>query len=161
MPHHIQQLYRQTPENLSLLPRMFSSIFILSPGCFLERLFPFLKSKFQHSEIKQELGNPLILICPTLYTDDIYSKTEFWDSLPLKMRCLSKLHQSRGTWVNQSVKRPASAQVMISWSVSSIPTSGSVLNSSDSGACFGFCVSPSLCPSSTHTVSLCLSKNEC
>ena len=32
-----------------------------------------------------------------------------------------------GTWVAQSVKRLASAQVMISWSVSSSPTSGSVL----------------------------------
>ena len=33
----------------------------------------------------------------------------------------------RGTWVAQSVKRPTSAQVMISWSVSSSPASGSVL----------------------------------
>ena len=34
---------------------------------------------------------------------------------------------SRGAWVAQSVKRPTSAQVMISRSVSSSPTSGSVL----------------------------------
>ena len=33
----------------------------------------------------------------------------------------------RGAWVAQSVKRPTSAQVMISRSVSSSPTSGSVL----------------------------------
>ena len=33
----------------------------------------------------------------------------------------------RGTWVAQSVKHPASAQVMISWFVGSSPTSGSVL----------------------------------
>ena len=33
----------------------------------------------------------------------------------------------RGTWVAQSIKRPTSAQVMISWSVSSSPMSGSVL----------------------------------
>ena len=32
-----------------------------------------------------------------------------------------------GAWVAQSVKRPTSAQVMISWFVSSSPASGSVL----------------------------------
>ena len=32
-----------------------------------------------------------------------------------------------GAWVAQSVKQPTSAQVMISWSVSSGPASGSVL----------------------------------
>ena len=32
-----------------------------------------------------------------------------------------------GAWVAQSVKRPTSAQVTISWSVSSSPASGSVL----------------------------------
>ena len=36
-------------------------------------------------------------------------------------------HEIRGTWVAQSVKRPTSAQVMISPSVSSSPTSGSLL----------------------------------
>ena len=35
--------------------------------------------------------------------------------------------QSRGAWVAQSVERPTSAQVTISWSVSSSPTSGSGL----------------------------------
>ena len=35
--------------------------------------------------------------------------------------------QVRGAWVAQSVRRPTSAQVMISQSVSSSPTSGSVL----------------------------------
>ena len=34
---------------------------------------------------------------------------------------------SWGAWVAQSVERPTSAQVMISWSVSSSPASGSVL----------------------------------
>ena len=34
---------------------------------------------------------------------------------------------SRGAWVAQSVKRPTSAQVMISWPVSSSPASGSGL----------------------------------
>ena len=53
----------------------------------------------------------------------------------------------------QSVKRPTSAQVMISPCVSSSPASGSVLTAqslepvSDS-------VSPSLCPSPAHALSL-------
>ena len=34
---------------------------------------------------------------------------------------------SGGAWVAQSVKRPTSAQVMISWSVGSSPTLGPVL----------------------------------
>ena len=63
----------------------------------------------------------------------------------------------RGTWVAQSVKWPTSAQVMISRSVSSSPTLGSVLTArslepvSDS-------VSPSLWPSPVHTLSLSVSK---
>ena len=62
-----------------------------------------------------------------------------------------------GAWVAQSVERPASAQVMISQSVSSSPASGSVLTArslepaSDS-------VSPSLCPSPTHALSLSVSE---
>ena len=62
----------------------------------------------------------------------------------------------RGAWVAQSVKRPTSAQVMISRSVSSGPASGSVLTAqslepvSDS-------VSPSLCPFPAHTLFLSLS----
>ena len=63
----------------------------------------------------------------------------------------------RGTWVAQSVKRPASAQVMISWLMSSSPTSGSVLTAqslepaSDS-------VSPSL--SAPPLLVLCLSLSQ-
>ena len=64
-------------------------------------------------------------------------------------------------WVAQLVKHPTSAQVMISWSVSSSPVSGSVLTAqrlepvSDS-------VSPSLCPSLIHALSLSVSKiNKC
>ena len=58
-----------------------------------------------------------------------------------------------GAWVAQSVKRPTSAQVTISQSVSSSPASGSVLTVqslepvSDS-------VSPSLWPSPVHALSL-------
>ena len=65
---------------------------------------------------------------------------------------------AQGAWVAQSVKRPTSAQVLISQVVNSSPTSGSVLTArslepaSDS-------VSPSLCPSPARTLSLSL-KNE-
>ena len=68
--------------------------------------------------------------------------------------CLKK---NRGAWVAQSVKRPTSAQVMISRSVSLSPASGSVLTAqslepvSDS-------VSPSLCPSPVHALCLPVSK---
>ena len=61
----------------------------------------------------------------------------------------------RGAWVAQSVKRPTSAQVMISQSVSSSPKSGSLLTAqslepvSDS-------VSPSLSDPPLFMLSLCL-----
>ena len=56
-----------------------------------------------------------------------------------------------GTWVAQSVE--CRAQVMISQFVGSSPASGSVLTAcSEPGACFGFCVSVSLCPSPAHAL---------
>ena len=56
---------------------------------------------------------------------------------------------TRGAWVAQSVELPTSAQVMISWFVSSSPTMGSVLT-----ACFGFCVLPFSLPlPRSHSVS--------
>ena len=72
---------------------------------------------------------------------------------------LLKLHKNRGAWVAQSVKRPTSAQVMISRFMGSSPASGSVLTAqsldpaSDS-------VPPSLsAPSSLRFyLSFCLSK---
>ena len=67
------------------------------------------------------------------------------------------LAHSQGAWVAQPVERPTSAQVTISWFSSSSPVSGSVLTA-EPGACFGFCVSLSLCPSHTHALSLSLSK---
>ena len=71
--------------------------------------------------------------------------------------CILKITVWGGAWVAQSVKRPTSAQVMISQSVSSSPASGSVLTAqslepiSDS-------VSPSLWPSPVHALSLSVSK---
>ena len=58
----------------------------------------------------------------------------------------------------QSVEHMTSAQVVISQSVSSSPASGSVLTARSLGACFGFCVSLSLCPSPAHALFLSLSK---
>ena len=56
-----------------------------------------------------------------------------------------------GAWVAQSVKRPTSAQVMISRSVSLSPVFEPRefehrADSSEPGACFRFCVSLSLTP---------------
>ena len=67
------------------------------------------------------------------------------------------LSTSWGAWVAQSVEVPTLAQVMISWFVSLSPMSGFVLTAqilkpaSDP-------VSPSLCSSPAHTLSLSLSK---
>ena len=47
-------------------------------------------------------------------------------SLPLEIESF-KSNQARGTWVAQLVKRPTSAQVMISQFVHLSPVSGSVL----------------------------------
>ena len=57
----------------------------------------------------------------------------------------------KGTWVAQSVKHPASAQVMISRFMGSGPMSGSVLTAQ---SCFRFCVSLSLCPFLAHDLYL-------
>ena len=65
-----------------------------------------------------------------------------------------------GTWVvGLSVKHPTLAQVMISWSVSSSPMSGSVLTarSLEPGS---DCASPSLCPSPAHALSLSLKNKQ-
>ena len=57
----------------------------------------------------------------------------------------------------QSVKRPTAAQVMISHSVSSSPASGSMLTAWTLEPALGS-VSPSLCSSPTHALSLSLPK---
>ena len=64
----------------------------------------------------------------------------------------------RGAWVAESVKRPTSAQVTISRSVSLSPAVGLWADGSEPGACFQFCVSLSLCPSPVHALSLSVSK---
>ena len=70
------------------------------------------------------------------------------------MKFCMDLFEARGAWVAQSVTRPTSAQVMISWFVGSSPVSGSVLMAqspepaSDS-------VPPSLCAPPPHVLCLC------
>ena len=68
-------------------------------------------------------------------------------------------HLFRGTWVAQSVKQPTSAQVMISHTVREFePRLRLCADSSELGACFGFCISLFLCPSPAHCLSASLSK---
>ena len=76
--------------------------------------------------------------------------------------CLSllKININRGAWVAQSVKRPASAQVMISRFVSLSPISGSVLTARSlepASDYVSLSLSLSLCPSPACALSL---KNE-
>ena len=60
-----------------------------------------------------------------------------------------------GTWLAQLVKRPTSAQVTISWFLSSSPASCSVLTGQSlEPALDSVCPSLSLYPSPTHTVSV-------
>ena len=58
----------------------------------------------------------------------------------------------KGAWVARSVKRPISAQVMISRPVSSSPASGSVLTAGSLEAASDS-VSPSLCAPPSLTLS--------
>ena len=72
-----------------------------------------------------------------------------------------KLIWCRGTWVAQAVECPTSAQVTISWSVSSSPVSGSVLTAQSLGPASDS-VSPSLSAPPPFVLCLSLSvKNKC
>ena len=73
------------------------------------------------------------------------------------MLCVFKREYSWGAWVAWSVKRPTSAQVMISRSVSSSPVSGSVLTT-QSLESVSDSVSPSL--SAPPLFILCLSVSQ-
>ena len=91
-----------------------------------------------------------------LYADGLYiGKTGFQVKLKLAEIKLKGIY--RGAWVAQSVGHPTSAQVMVSWFVSSSPVLGSVLRAlslepaSDSVSpplsappIFMLCLSPSL-----------------
>ena len=71
---------------------------------------------------------------------------------------LTKMKKILGAWVAQSVKRLTSAQVMSLWFVGLSPTSGLCADSMEPGACFGFCVCLSPCPSPTQPLSLSVSQ---
>ena len=73
----------------------------------------------------------------------------------VSLKMLIKLTHPRGAWEAQSVECPTSAQVMISRFVSLSPMLGSVVTTWSLEP--GFCVSLSLWPSVTHTLSLSLS----
>ena len=62
-----------------------------------------------------------------------------------------------GTWVAQFVKRPTSAQVMVSWIMGLSPTSGSELTAPSLGPALDS-VPPSLPLPHSRCVSLCLSR---
>ena len=64
-----------------------------------------------------------------------------WMTFQLAAQASRRIY--RGAWAAQSVKHPTLAQVMNSWFVGWSPMWGSA-NSSECGACFGFCFSLSL-----------------
>ena len=68
-----------------------------------------------------------------------------------RLKCL------RGTWVARLVKRLTLAQVMISVCEFE-PHVGLWADSSEPGACLGFCLSLSLCPLPSHALSLSVSQ---
>ena len=72
------------------------------------------------------------------------------------MKEFNKHDTYRGAWVAQSVKHRTLAQVMILRSMSLSPASGSVLTAQGLEPA-SESVSPSLCPSPTHALSLSLS----
>ena len=80
------------------------------------------------------------------------------EALTPKWTIMLRLPILRVAWVAQSVERLTWAQVMILL----FPSSDSVWDicavSWEPGACFGFCVSLSLCPSPASTLSLSLSQ---
>ena len=100
----------------------------------------------------QSLEPALDSVSPSLFAPALFVLC-----LSLKIKINIKKIVPWGAWMAQSVKRPTSAQVMISQSVSSSPTSGSVLTAqslepvSDS-------VSPSL--SDPPSFMLCLSLSQ-
>ena len=62
----------------------------------------------------------------------------------------------QGAWVAQLVEHQTLAQVMISWFENLSPHVRLCADSSESGDCFGSCVSFSLCPSPACALSLSL-----
>ena len=91
-----------------------------------------------------------------MYRDKRIDNSELWGEGRRKIQVGLK-GNTRGAWVAQSVKRPTSAQVMISRSVSSSPASGSELTA-QSLEPVSNSVSPSL--SAPSLLMLCLSLSQ-
>ena len=70
---------------------------------------------------------------------------------------LKYFRKTRGAWMAQSAKRPTSAQVMISWPMSSSPASGSVLTAQSLEPASD---SVSLSLSAPPPLTLCISKKQ-
>ena len=71
-----------------------------------------------HTHLPIDPPVPLQRVCPG-------NKTQIRNRLPYTPHGIYP--KAEGAWVAQSVKRPATPQVMISWFVGSSPASGSVL----------------------------------
>ena len=69
----------------------------------------------------------------------------------MTLRRKKKRDKIWGAWVAQAVKHPTSAQVMVSWFMSSSPASGSMLTA---WSLLWILCLLSLCPSPIHTLSL-------
>ena len=103
--------------------------------------------------IHREVKNWEMCVCDTDWRGNCFIggwKDEQW---PLEPRL--KIPNSGGTWVAQSVEHLTLAQVMHDLAVRGFePRIGLCTDSLEPGACFGFCVSLSLCSSSAHILSL-------
>ena len=94
-----------------------------------------------------------VCVCACAFS---FAEGEPTDRVLLGRFASQRIELFRGAWGAQSAGCPTSAQVTISWSVGSSPTSGSVLTAHSLDP-IPDSVSPSLFPSSTHIFSLSLS----
>ena len=86
----------------------------------------------------------------------LYQISKYFTFQGEKLTSMENLKCEMCAWMAQLVECPTLAQVMISWFVGSSPTSGSGLTA-QSLEPVSESVSPSLFPSSAHTLSLSLS----
>ena len=115
------------------IPFIWNRDFFLSFLCSLHHLFSSHLLLFSFTSFLLEAFLKCLLILDCL--------------CPLKSKAV------RGAWVAQLVGHPTSAQIMISWFVSSSPTLGSVLIAHSMKSASDLCLPLSLCPSPTHALS--------
>ena len=80
-----------------------------------------IKSSNGHLPKENENTNSKIYMHSYVYCSIIYNSQD------MEAAQVSSIDEWRGAWVAQSIKCPTSAKVMILWSMSSSPESGSVL----------------------------------